>query len=1053
MAPRRLALLILLTAVYVGAAKLGLTMASLNGNVTIVWPPTGIALAALVLGGLRLWPAVAVGAFLAALSTGPAAFALATAAGNTLEAVLGAALLRRLDFRADLGRLRDVLALIACGVLACTTVSATVGVTALGLLGMAPGDRLLEAGLTWWLGDALGALIVAPPILVWLTRRPSLSSVRERLEFAGFLLVLGAVSVAVYGGWLSRAVAPHLAYVVLFLVIAGAIRFAQHGAVTGVLLSVGLAAWGTVRHLGPLANESVHRDLMVLADFAGPVAIGALILGAAIAEHRRTEDELREEADFRLQVMRALGQGVTVTDEHGRFAFVNPAYARMVGRTESEILGRTPWEFTHRDDHAALREAREHRVHGEAGSYEQRLVRPDGAVVNALVTGVPWWRGGRLAGAIAVITDLTERVAADRALLESERSYRRLVESATDAVLCLDDGGRITLFNPAAERIFGYPAAEVTGHEVALLAPPAAEGGEPDLAALLTSGDPGLGGRTVEVSARRRGGEVFPVEVSVSISERRGRRSLTAVIRDVGARRQAEQEIRTLYRAVEQSPVSVVVTDAQGNIEYVNPFFCKVTGYSRSEVLGKTPRVLKSGEHPPDHYRSLWSTITSGRQWRGEFSNRRRDGSLFWEEAVISPVHDTEGRIGHFIAVKRDITTEKVQQEALEQAQAQVVQAQRTEAIARLAGGIAHDFNNLLTIVMGRGELLLGDLPFQDRRRAAAQEILKAADRAAGLTRQLLAYSRKQLLAPTVLDLNAVLTDLSRMLVRLIGEDIRLTMQLAPDLRRALVDRGQIEQVVMNLVVNARDAMPHGGRLTLATSNEEIGQNDGRRRSVMPAGTYVRLAVIDSGVGMSEKVIEHIFEPFFTTKDAGKGTGLGLSVVYGIVKQSGGYVFAESSLGRGTAITIFLPPGEDKEAEACPPGLEQASHGSGACILLVEDDPAVRDLAREVLEGAGHRVLEAPDGHGALHIAHAHAGEIDLLLTDVVMPGLSGPELAARVEELQPGVKVLFTSGYTADAMGVHGVLEAGLAFLPKPVRPAALLAKVAEVLAPPARR
>jgi len=388
----------------------------------------------------------------------------------------------------------------------------------------------------------------------------------------------------------------------------------------------------------------------------------------------------------------------------------------------------------------------------------------------------------------------------------------------------------------------------------------------------------------------------------------------------------------------------------------------------------------------------------------------------------------------------RDVTARR-------QLEDQLRQAQKMEAVGQLAGGIAHDFNNLLTAILGCTQLLLHATPPEDARREDVEEIKNAGLRAAELTRQLLAFSRRQVLAPKLLDMNSVVANMDKMLRRLIGEDVALVTELAADLGPVNADPGQLEQVLLNLAVNARDAMPQGGRLTIATANVVLTEEYAERHHRLPPGQYVLLAVSDTGVGMDEATQKHLFEPFFTTKEVGKGTGLGLATVYGIVKQSGGYIWVYSEPGHGTTVKVYLPrvagAAEPLPAAEAAPELRRGTE----TVLLVEDAAPVRTLARKSLENCGYRVLDAADGRAALDLSAHHAGGIDILVTDVVMPGMSGRELAERLAPLRPGMRVLYTSGYTDDAMVHQGVLRSGVAFLQKPFVPESLARKVREVL------
>jgi PAS domain S-box-containing protein len=509
---------------------------------------------------------------------------------------------------------------------------------------------------------------------------------------------------------------------------------------------------------------------------------------------------------------------------------------------------------------------------------------------------------------------------------------------------------------------------------------------------------------------------------------------------ELAERKRTEGQLQKLSHAVEQSPNSVIITNKDGNIEYVNRKFTEITGYTSEEVLGNNPRVLKSGETPPGEYETLWKTIIAGEEWRGEFHNKKKNGELFWEHASISPVRNGDGTITHFVAIKEDISSRK-------NLEAQLRQAQKMEAIGRLAGGIAHDFNNLLTAINGYSDLVLNRLGKTDPLRKDLGEIRKAGERAAALTRQLLAFSRKQMMQPRLLDLNQVVGDMDKMLRRLIGEDIELALQLDPHLGYVKADPGQIEQVIMNLVINARDAMPHGGKLVIETRNVEFKAAHAKTQEEMNTGSYVKVAVTDTGSGMDPETQSHIFEPFFTTKEKGKGTGLGLSTAYGIIKQSGGHILVSSSPGHGSSFQVYLSSVEAEPEAASVKGTAAKQPSGMETILVVEDEEMIRSLILEILELGGYTTLEAANGDEALLICERQDKPIHLLLTDVVMPHLGGKELAGRLMALRPALKVLFMSGYTDEAVQQHGLLQPNTAFLQKPFSPDTLAKKIREVL------
>jgi PAS domain S-box-containing protein len=410
----------------------------------------------------------------------------------------------------------------------------------------------------------------------------------------------------------------------------------------------------------------------------------------------------------------------------------------------------------------------------------------------------------------------------------------------------------------------------------------------------------------------------------------------------------------------------------------------------------------------------------------------------------VEPLRDSAGEMQGAICMALDVTDRK-------QLEEQFRQAQKMEAVGRLAGGIAHDFNNLLMVIQGYADLLVDRLPAGDSLRRNAEQIQTAAQRASSLTRQLLAFSRKQIMEPKVLNIQAVVAEMEKMLRRLIGEDVDLEISYAPDLGLVKADRSQIEQVIMNLAVNARDAMPNGGRLTIETSNVEFDTSRSHLPVVLAPGKYVMLAVTDNGSGMDAETQAHIFEPFFTTKEQGKGTGLGLATVYGVVKQSGGYVWVYSEPGQGTTFKIYLPRIEEEvtlESRDSRVGSSSVPRGSEV-VLLVEDEKGVRELAREYLEISGYTVIEAENGHTALELAAMHVGRIHLLMTDIVMPGISGRELADRVASIRPGIKVLYMSGYTEQAVLHQGILQTDAVLLQKPFSLAKLATKLHEILAP----
>jgi len=502
-----------------------------------------------------------------------------------------------------------------------------------------------------------------------------------------------------------------------------------------------------------------------------------------------------------------------------------------------------------------------------------------------------------------------------------------------------------------------------------------------------------------------------------------------------------DEEYQLQVKAFDAFLQGVTITDPNkpdNPIVYANEGFTRLTGYSQAEALGKNCRFLQGKETSPQTISTIRTALGEARPCFVEIQNYRKDGTPFWNALSIAPIFEDD-RLTHFVGVQTDIT-------AFKQMEFQLRQSQKMEAIGHLAGGVAHDFNNLLTVINGCCELLRGTDTMPEDALPLVEEVHKAGERAATLTRQLLAFSRKTVLQPTVLSLADLVRDFEKLLIRLIGEDIQLTTVLADESALVRVDPGQMEQVLMNLVINARDAMPRGGQLTIRTQDIFLDEDFVRQHTELRPGRYVRLTVSDTGCGMDKATLARIFEPFFTTKPVGKGTGLGLAMVYGAVKASGGHLSVESEPGRGTTFQLFFPVVEEPDAVALPPSRHSKTPGSET-VLLVEDEVGVRTLARQALESRGYRVLEAGDGEEALRLCGEHIGEIDLLLSDVVMPRMSGRELRQRIAILSPQTRVIFTSGYTDDAIVRHGVFQAESDFLQKPFTVYALLRKVREVL------
>ncbi len=634
-------------------------------------------------------------------------------------------------------------------------------------------------------------------------------------------------------------------------------------------------------------------------------------------------------------------------------------------------------------------------------------------------------------------------------LEESEKRFMDVIYASSDATLIID-GERFVDCNQATVQMLGHSnKADFLMTHPSELSPPTQPDGQPSFEKanemMKLAGEKGF--HRFEWMHKKADQAVFPVEVSLTPITLKGKSVIYCHWRDNTARKIAQDQMRLLSAIAEQNPASVVVTDTQGTIQYVNATFEKVSGYTRQEAIGKNPRILKSGDTPPEVYKALWETITGGGEWKDELHNKRKDGSLYWEFTRIGPIRDAANKITHYLAVKEDITEQKA-------LAAQLRDIQKMETVGRLAGGIAHDFNNLLTVINGYAMMAAESLTADNPLCADIEEISKAGKRAQDLTGQLLAFSRRQPVKPVPTDLGALLAGLDGMLRPLMGEDVEIKIIADDSLKRINADPGQIEQIVANLAVNARDAMSAKGKILFQATNITLDLTEVKSYPGLMPGEYVKLSVIDTGGGMTEDVKSHLFEPFFTTKPKGKGTGLGLATSYGMIKQMGGHIIVRSELGKGSVFEIFLPAIQEtlearekdaeKEKEKEKERVVYAQRSE--TILLVEDESMVRHFCEKILIEQGYTLFVAENGAEAvrlfdeLRMKNIH---VDFLLADVIMPQMGGTELAERLKKIQPDLKVLFMSGYTGDAFGSLGVLDAQTELLKKPFSPEALLDKI----------
>jgi PAS domain S-box-containing protein len=646
----------------------------------------------------------------------------------------------------------------------------------------------------------------------------------------------------------------------------------------------------------------------------------------------------------------------------------------------------------------------------------------------------------------STIRDITKRRRTEQDL----RSVAAIVESSHDAIIGESLEGNILSWNLGAERIYGYSAAEALGKPLSILAPPNHATAIPEVLEKVKQGERLEQSETLGM---RKDGKQINVGLTVSpIKDAIGNIVGASVIaRDITERKRAEEalsksEARTRC-LVNSNIIGIAIGDLDGKLLDANDAFLGIVAYTRDDLL--SGKMRWDTMTPPEYHASDQRAVDQLRDtgvatpWEKEFF--RKDGSRVF---VLNGVATLAGREedAECVSFVVDVSERK-------QLELQLRQAQKMEAIGRLAGSISHDFNNLLAVVLGYSDVVLDALPSDHPAVKKVEMIRKAGTSAADLTRQLLAFSRQQMVQPRVLNLKDIVEGTYRLLSRLIGEDIQVSISLEPSLGCVKADPGHIEQVLVNFIVNARDAMPQGGRLTIEARNVVLdGSYVDAHTPVIP-GPYVMLAVEDEGCGMDRETQSRIFDPFFTTKELGKGTGLGLATVYGIVKQSGGYIWVYSELRKGTIFKVYLPRVEQRAQETEPTEPVQLIAQNCETILLAEDSASLREMTREYLKSVGYTVLEAASGAEALQKAKDFDGTIHLLLTDVVMPAMSGPDLARQIVLLRPRIKVILTSGYSDDAIARQGVLDPAVAFIQKPYRPKALARKIREVLGVPCTR
>ncbi len=691
-------------------------------------------------------------------------------------------------------------------------------------------------------------------------------------------------------------------------------------------------------------------------------------------------------------------------------------------------------------------------IHNDYTSLPNRKGLPEGhaPVIRELV--VPIMRGGNIVALLGVgnkpteydeqdiamvmtladqVWEFAEKKRAETELQESNDRHRFILQTAMNGFWLLDLHGRLIEVNDMYCQLSGYSEQELLSMNVADIE---ADETIADIAAR-TQQIRERGQARFETRHRRKDGSIFDVEICCQYQPIEGG-YLVVFIRDITERKQSESKMHKLSSAIEQSPVSIMITDTKGMIEFVNPKFTKITGYSAEEAIGQNPRMLKSGLTPPETYQKVWSTIAAGKIWEGEFINKCKNGCIYYEHATISSLSDNNGDITHFMAIKEDITEKKSLFE-------QLAHSQKIESIGQLAGGLAHDLNNILSVVSGYVTLAQLGMDKEQEQFRYLDEVIRATSRAAALTHSLLAYSRKQEMNQQRQDLNLLITTVGSFISRIIRDNIIFTLSLAAEPLGVNVDMVQIEQVLLNLATNARDAMADGGTFTIATTAGSMDERFIATHSYGTVGRYAVITVTDSGHGMDQETKRKVFDPFFTTKESGKGTGLGLAMVMGIIKQHGGFIDLQSEPGRGSVFQLYLPLVEAEEVTVPPADQDTLIEKVSGTILVAEDDPETCALLAEFLTIAGYTVITATDGQDAVEKFAARKEEIELVISDVVMPRKSGKAASEEIRQMSDRVKFMFISGHANDVIWREGDLGADVEIIAKPILPYELLKNI----------
>ena len=1074
---RYLAGLVLAAAACMLGARAGFALATFHGSVSPIWPPSGIGFVILMLAGPRYWPALMFSSVWASHRQGTDGMpALLLAFGSTVALLLPALYLRRNKrFDPTFERLESTLRYLLLVVLIAPIVSATVGTVALRLTSGLPFEALFPSWLNWCLGGLGGLAIIAPFLFTWLAPGPRLPRVGGWRDALGIGIGL-LISVS-----LARLSQPLHALPAYPLVIWAALRLGPRATTLTSLLAYGISIVTIVSAQGAFVEGPGPASLIFLGALHLSLAVTGLVLGASAAEQRRAR-RLEREADLAYRALSEASPFAIVTlDLSGMVIGWNQGAEQLFGWTAREVTG-TPVPMLPPDRHLEI-EAMRLAVLAEHYPLRQETerIRKDGRRLEVELVAWPLRDAeGTIRGTVGALQDISARKRAERL----EQATHRISQAALTAsdlpqlysaihgivgelmparnlyIALYDQAQALVTFPYFVDERETPPAPHslrqgfidwIIRHGRPLRKSAIVPGQEPSpVDASLIGADPSdwmgaplvVAGRTIGVLAvqsylpddRYSAGELTILEfvssqVAMAIERTRAHEAL----------RTSEARFRSLA-----TNTNDIIWE--WDIAHDRDWWSE----SLTSVLGYLPVEISQGEaawlelvHPDDRERMavhFHEAMTGpALMWRDEYRVRRKDGTYAWVLDRARIERNAAGAAVHVFGAMMDVTGLREVQAALLRSEDHLRHAMKLEAVGRLAGGVAHDFNNLLTSVLGHADLALRRVHPADPLFDDLMEISAAGTRAAALTQQLLAFSRKQVLEPRVVDLNGVVSGIAKMLRRTIGENIELVTRLASDLGPVRADPVQLEQVLLNLAVNARDAMPRGGRLLIETQNVQL-----------EFGAGVRIRVVDNGVGMTEEVRAHLFEPFYTTKEVGKGTGLGLATAYGIVQQSGGTITVTSEADQGSTFVVDLPQAVGEAVTPIPVLSTEPARGGTETVLLVEDEEAVRNLTRRVLEHHGYAVLSAPTGEAALVLSRARETPIHLLLTDVVMPGLSGPELAEQLARERPGMRRIFMSGYAATTLEQRILLDRDSAFLQKPFTSLQLASRVRQMLDEP---